>query len=229
MAAPARRAHIPTVPTPRSRLPAVIAALPDFGLAALFLATWIAPGTVGVHRIGTLLLVMLLEFFVVHSAGFMGAAAFGDGRRAQRLRWILGLGLLYTLFVGGFAAAFGTWWPLGAFWALVLNRLLGVLVGQVPSEDGRMLIMRGWAVSVMAYLGAVFATVLLPVPGFGIDASVRAAANLPGGGLWIEEPQRVIAAGFLYFAALGLSELADHRWLPASNLPGARGTATPDA
>ena len=229
MAAPERATHIEPMSTLRSRLPAIIAAAPDFGLAALFLATWIAPGIVGAHRIGTLLLVMLLEFIVVHSAGFMGAAVAGAGTRLQRLTWILGLGVLYTLFVGAFAAAFGAWWPLGAFWALTLNRLLGALLGQVPSEDGKLFMMRSWAVGVMAYLGAVFATVLLPVPEFGIDASVRAAANLPGGGLWIEEPQRVIAAGFLYFAALGLSELADHRWLPASNLPGARAAATPDA
>lgn len=214
MAARRTAAHIPPMPKPRSRIPAIVAALPDFGLAALFLATWIAPDLVGAHRIGTLLLVMLLEFIVVHSAGFMGAAAFGEGGRAQRLTWILGLGVFYTVFVGAFGAAFGTWWPLGAFWALVLNRLLGVLVGQVPSDEGKMLIMRGWAVSVMAYLGAVFATVLLPVPELGIDARVRAAANLSGGGLWIDEPQRVIAAGFLYFTVLGLSELASHGWLP---------------
>jgi hypothetical protein len=202
------------MPTQRSRLPAIIAALPDFGLAALFLVTWISPATVGAHRIGTLLLVMLLEFIVVHSAGFMGAAAVGDGTRAQRLTWILGLGAFYTLFVGAFAAAFGVWWPLGAFWALVLNRLLGALLGQVPSDEAKLFIMRGWAVGVIAYLGAVFATVLAPVPELGIDAGVRAAANLPGGGLWIDEPQRAIAAGVLYFAALGLSELIDHGWLP---------------
>jgi len=204
----------------RSRIPSVLAALPDFGLAGLYLTTWIAPWVVGPERIGHLLLIMLLEFIVVHSAGFMGAAAIGAGSRWQRLKWIVGLGGFYTLFVGAFAAAFGTWWPLGAFWALTLNRLLGVLLGQVPSDEGKMFIMRGWAVGVMAYLGAVFATTLLPVPALGVTADVRAAADLPGGGLWIDEPQRVIAAGFLYFFALGLSELADHGWLPAQSLPG---------
>jgi hypothetical protein len=98
----------------------------------------------------------------------------------------------------------------------------------VPSEDSKLFMVRGWAVGAMAYLGAVFATTLLPVPELGIDAGVRAAADLPGGGLWIDEPQRVIAAGFLYFTMLGLSELADHAWLPASGLPGARATS-PDA
>jgi len=208
------------MPSARSRLPAVVAALPDFGLAALYLITWVAPRRVGPDRIGHLLLIMLLEFIVVHSAGFMGAAAIGDASRLRRTGWILGLGAFYTLFVGAFALAFGTWWPLGAFWALTLNRLLGILLGQVPSEDGKLFIMRGWAVAVMAYLGAVFATTLLPVPALGIDAAVRAAANLTGGGLWIDEPQRVIAAGFLYFAALGLSELGDHAWLRAGSLPG---------
>lgn len=205
-----------------SRVRAALAALPDFGLAGLFLATWIAPDVLGAQRIGFLLLVMLLEFIVVHSAGFMGAAATGTASRFRRLQWIVGLGAFYTLFVGAFAAAFGVWWPLGAFWGLTLNRLLGLLIGQAPSEDGRMFMMRSWAVGVMAYLGAVFATTLMPVPELGVDAAARAAANLPGGGLWIDEPQRVLAAGALYFGALGLSELADHRWLPVSTRPAGR-------
>lgn len=73
-------------PARRPSLPSLIAALPDFGLAGLFLATWIAPRHIGVDRIGTLMLVMLLEFIVVHSAGFMGAAALAKESRRARIR-----------------------------------------------------------------------------------------------------------------------------------------------
>jgi len=207
------------MPDTRVRLPSLIAALPDFGLAGVFLATWIAPDLLGVQRIGHLMLVMLLEFIVVHSAAFMGSAAIGAATPIERTKRVVGLGLFYTMFVGGFAAAFRTWWPIVAFWGLTLNRLLGMLVGQAPSEKAKLFMQQSWAVGAMAYLAAVFATTFLPVPELGITAAVRAAADLPGSGLWISEPQRVLAAGFLYFAALGLSELVDHRWLPKGTTP----------
>jgi hypothetical protein len=44
------------IESPQDVRTAILAALPDFGLAALFLATWIAPDIVGAHRIGSLLL-----------------------------------------------------------------------------------------------------------------------------------------------------------------------------
>ncbi|MDP3773600.1 MAG: hypothetical protein Q8Q85_04970 [Gemmatimonadales bacterium] len=38
--------------------------------------------------------------------------------------------------------------------------------------------------------------------------------RLPGAGLpWTDEPQRVIAAGYLYFMALALSEITDFAWV----------------
>jgi hypothetical protein len=207
----------------RSRLPALLAALPDFGIAGLFLLTWIAPRAVGIEYVGRLLLVMLLEFIVVHSAGFMGAVAIADQPRAKKVLLMVGLGGFYTLFVGAFGLAFSAWWPLGAFWALVLNRLLGVILGQAGDDDSRMLVMAGWAAGVVAYLGTAFATIMLPVPRLGMTEAVVQAAALPGSGLWIEEPHRVLAMGFLYFSLLGLSGLADHRWfakgVPARTAP----------
>ena len=39
------------------------------------------------------------------------------------------------------------------------------------------------------------------------------AQHLPGGGLWVDAPWRVMAFGFLYFSATGIWELREHRWL----------------
>jgi len=36
--------------------------------------------------------------------------------------------------------------------------------------------------------------------------------GLPSSGLWVSEPNRVVAAAFLYFTARGVSELVGHRW-----------------
>jgi hypothetical protein len=190
-----------------------VTAAPDFAIAGACLATWVAPTRIGTPRIGDLLLLMLIEFIVVHSAAFMGNAAYADAPRTTRAKRVLGLGVFYTLFVVGFAAGFKTWWPLIGFWALTLNRLLGALVGQAPSGTERQLIQRGWGVGALFYLLAVMITAFAPVPAFGIDAAAIQAANLPSSGLWVEQPYRVVAAAFLYFTARGLSELAGHRWV----------------
>ena len=101
-------------------LPAVISSLPDFGLAALFLAGWINPAILGEKTVSYLMLLMLLEFIIVHSSGFMGTVMISDVEKNKKFRSVLGLGILYTLFVSGFAIAFKEWWPLWGFWTGIL-------------------------------------------------------------------------------------------------------------
>lgn len=196
-------------------LAAVFSALPDFAIAATFLITWVRPLAFGESMVAYLMLVMLLEFIVVHSAGFMGSAAMRSGERRKQVIVVLGLGAFYTLFVAGFALAFSTWWPLVAFWALTLNRLTPLLLGQAPDGQEKAMVMRGWAAGAVFYLLFVGVTTLLPLPRFGITAPVVSAQELPGEGLWIDEPHRVIAFGFLYFSAWGISELYAHGWAAA--------------
>jgi hypothetical protein len=190
----------------------LVAAAPDFALGATFLAAWVRPGLGGAGTIGRLLLVMLLEFIVIHSAPFMGMAGWSDAAPSRKLMQVLGLGGFYSLFVVGFALAFHTWAPLLGFWGLTLNRLLGPLVGQARSGEERALMQRGWAAGALFYLAAVGLTTVLPVPSLGVTPEVIAAAHLPSSGLWVSQPYRVLAAGFLYFTGLGLSELWQHRW-----------------
>jgi hypothetical protein len=207
-------------------LPALFAAAPDLGLAAVFLLVWIAPGMAPAGTLEWLMLVMLLEFIIVHSSAFMGTVMFGTGTRAQKLMRVLGLSAFYTLFVGGFALAFKTWWPLASFWGLQVNRMLGVLVGQPPRGGERAFMGRTWAAGALFYLGGVFATVLLPVPRLGLTREFVSGESLPGSGQWVDEPHRLVAFGFLYFAATAISELYGHRWInPAHVHPAVGGTA----
>jgi hypothetical protein len=196
-----------------SWLAGVFSALPDFGLAFAFLTTWISPGRLGDHMISYLMLLMLLEFIIVHSSGFMAGLMVSDVPRGKKTLWLFGLSCFYMLFVGAFALAFGTWWPLSAFWLLTLNRLSGVLLGQAPVGRESQMVMASWAVGALAYLLLAFATTLLPVPRLGITKAVVAAEHLPGTGLWVDEPQRVIAFGFLYFTVVALWELGAHAWV----------------
>ena len=117
-----------------------------------------------------------------------------------------------TLCFRRFALAFSTWWPLVAFWGLTLNRLLGALIGQGEGEE-KLLVQRGWAASTLFYLMAVFSTVFIPYPRLGVTPEVLDLVDLPGSGLWIDRPWSVMAAGFGYFTACGLSELSKHGWL----------------
>jgi len=198
-------------------LPALGAALPDLAIGAVFLIAWVAPGTFARNIVPTLMLTMLLEFIIIHSSSFLGSVALGTGRLKRSARMVLFLCLFYTVFVAAFAAAFKTWWPLVSFWVLTGNRLLGLVLGQAPGGEARIFMQRSWAIGVLFYLLFVFVTTLLPIPALGVTGEFR--RGIPGSGLWVSEPWRVVAFGFMYFTAVGVSELFNHRWLPASGLP----------
>lgn len=191
----------------------LLSALPDFGLAVLFLLTWIEPMVFDERMVSYLVLVMLMEFIIVHSSGFMGFVMVGDGDKKKRSLQLLGLGVFYTLFVIGFAVGFGEWWPVAAFWGMTANRILFILLGQVPKEEEKQYLAKSWAVGVLFYVLFAMITVMLPVPEFGITREVVWAQEFTSEGVWVEEPQTAIAFGFLYFFAVGLSELFAHRWL----------------
>jgi hypothetical protein len=192
---------------------ALAAALPDLCMGAVYLAAWIAPARLGAQPIAPLTLIMLLEFLVVHSGGFAGKVMLGPLRSDRKVTALIGLGIFYTLFVAAFALAFRTWWPVVSFWVLMMNRMLSVLLGQAQSGDERAMLQRGWAAGVLFYLAFGGLTTMVPMPRLGLTSDLLASQHLPGSGLWIDQPWRVMAFGFLYFTATGLSELVEHRWL----------------
>jgi hypothetical protein len=193
-----------------------ISSVPNFILSGLFFLTWIAPTSIEAKMVSSLTLLMLLEFINVHSSAFMENVIIGDAPREKKVRVIAGLGILYTLFVGGMSLAFETWWPLAAFWGLTLNRLLGVLMGKAPSGEEKTMMQNSWGVSIFLYVVGAGLTVFLPVPSFGITEEVVSLQGFTGDGLWEVEPQRVIVFGFLYFAGMGLYEMNSNRWIPSA-------------
>ena len=176
--------------------------------------TWVAPYIFGIETLRFLMLVMLMEFIVVHSSAFMGNVVVSRASRGARAAALTGFGLFYSLFAGAIALAFKSWWPITSFWGQTLNRLLGVLLGQVPDEEQKAFIQRSWAASAVLYLLCCFATVIPPIPRLGVTEAVIAAQHFTASGLWIAQPQRVLAFGVLYFGLTGLSDLKGHRWVP---------------
>lgn len=182
-------------------------ATPDFLAAASCLLTWLQPTRLGQRMVAHLVLVMLLEFIVVHSAGFIGVVIVGGRSRLQKVLALAGLGLLYSVFTGGFSLAEHTWWPFVTFWILIANRILSVLVS--PAEDLRdfPVVHVMWAIGAALYLAGVAVTSVLPIPRLGVTPAIVALQGFHSSGLWIDEPWRPLAFGVFYFGLFGVAEL----------------------
>ena len=178
-----------------------LAALPDAVSALAFACLWAFPLAFGESGVRKGMLVMLVEFILIHSTAFLGAMAFAESAsRTRRVAMLAGFALLYLGFIAAFSLAFDAWWPFLAFGWLLLGKLRIVFHARADSASGG--VQAIWALSALAYLGAVFATVFLPLPRLGLAEAVLPQLRLPGSGLWVEQPHRVVAAGMLYFGLL---------------------------
>ena len=188
-----------------------MAAGPDIILAITYLTVWINPRALAEGTGEHLVTLMLVEFIVIHSSVLLGNALLNSN--TIRARWA-GFGMLfsfYMLFILGFSAAFWSLWPAMYFIGLTFNRFLGLLLGQAPSGDEKAMMMGLWGCSALYYILGVFITCLLPIPEFGLaDFSI----DLPGEGLWVDDPHRPIACGFIYFALNGWTALkaSSYNW-----------------
>ncbi|MEP6939625.1 MAG: hypothetical protein ABI846_07665 [Rudaea sp.] len=194
------------MPTVLSR---ALGALPDALTSSLFLIAWVAPGFLGATRVKDLMLTMLIEFIVMHSSAFYaGIAGMTDASRGKRLMLITALSAFYLLFVVGFSVGFASTWPIWAFGWLFVSRFAHLWTKGGGNDDAIRRNMSSWMISAMAYLGGVFATILLPLPALGLTPSAIAALHIPNNmsGLWIDKPWTVIAFGALYFAVLAWSK-----------------------
>jgi len=188
-------------------------ALPDFGMGLTFILAWIAPGMFGKGMVSNLLLVMMMEFVILHSSAFMGVVLLSGMKRRKKSISLIGIGLLYSSFVVAFSYVFGSWWPVAAFWGMILNRLLGVLMKKPEPVNERIVLAKSWVVGMICYLGFVMVTSIVPLPAFGVTSDMITGVIGNAGGSWVEEPQTVLAFGFLYFCTTATSELYNHAWL----------------
>ena len=171
------------------------------GLACM--VVWIAPLAFGPDAVKTVVAMMVMEFVLVHGAGFFATIpAMAGDRRWQRAAATLGLAAFYLLFVLAICLGFGQWWPLLVFAWLVGGKLLWIAGGKAADEREMHRQVGTWAFSVVAYLAAVFGAVVLPLPRLGLTPAVVAGLQLPGGGEWVERPHTAVAGMAFYFFAL---------------------------
>ncbi len=201
-------------PSEKKYLSHSLVALPDCITATVYLLTWFSPFLFGLKAVKYLMLLMLVEFIMVHSGGFLGSIFLDEKlTQARKSMSLIGMGFFYLLFIGAFAFIFEAMWPVYSFLWLLIAKLLGIWLSKKQSTHARESQVRLWGVSVMAYLFAVFFTTLLWLPKFGITATRVSEFGIPGKGLWVEQPHTVIAAGFIYFALLAWFKFKQPSWL----------------
>lgn len=188
-----------------------LSSTPNFIMSLGFLVTWIAPMALGDNMLRYSMTVMILEFVTIHSAAFMGWALFANSGAVKRTIWVILLGCFYSIFVVALGSDSGEWWPLTAFWFLVLNRLLTILTGGAESNARLMVLMASWIWSLLSFFAVVLITVLIPLPPLGWTEGYRAMLAGKATGLWVEEPQTLMAAGFLYFLFSAIFDLNAHK------------------
>ena len=187
----------------------VAQSLLDIAMAALFLWCWMRPRAWHPGLPLDLGLLMLMEFFVVHSSIFLVAASgAGVGHRLSTASIVM---LFYIPIAGAFAWWHGGWWPVLAFAVLLGSRVATMLAGQgentFESKRGQYY----WICGAGNYiLAAILAILLLPLPELGFKF-----ARPPGwSGTWKITPQEVMAWGFLYFAIQAATKLLEKpQWI----------------
>ena len=184
--------------------PNIISSVPDFLLGIAFLVTWIEPAAIGEDMVPYLFQVMMVEFIIIHSAGFMGTVIYGNEPRAKKVKVLLGLSLFYFIFILGLSFGFRSWWPVIAFGGLMFNRMISVFTGQAEQGKEDEFIKNMWAINVFCYLVSIFTAILLPLPELGVSPDQLSHLNMSGD--FIDEPHKMMAWGFLYFTAIGYFE-----------------------
>ncbi|MFZ4620846.1 MAG: hypothetical protein ACOYNS_09815 [Bacteroidota bacterium] len=182
-------------------------ATPDLVMGLAFLATWIEPTALGSNMQKYFVTIMLLEFITIHSAAFMAFAIIAGNSKIKKILRVIGLGIFYSMFIWAFTVNDGELWPMYAFWLMILNRIFSVLFGESEGGSQQIMLMFNWGWGVFCYLIAIFFTSLVPLPAFGWTPEYVKGLTGSASGLWFDTPQSLMAAGFLYFTAVGIFEL----------------------
>lgn len=185
----------------------LVKALPDAITAAVFMWVWLDPSDWRRNLVAQGILILLLEFILIHSGAFFAhALSAPDMARAKRAKILLGLGAFYCLFVGAWAWQFKAWWPLLFFLWLLGTKLVPVLTNRREAEEALWRAIGLVSASTLFFLLAVPAALFLPLPELGLTRHGR-HYGVPGSGAWVSEPHTAIAAAVIYFGLLALAKL----------------------
>lgn len=180
----------------------LLKALPDAVTAGVFFWVWLDPTGWRKELVAQGLLIMLVEFILIHSGGFFGAIVLNPKEeRGRRIKMLLGLGIFYSMFVAVWSWQFSSWWPLLFFFWLVGAKLVNLLLGRRTPDELQQRQMGIVGMSVAFYLLCVVATLFLPLPKLGLTHHGH-YYGMPSSGEWVSHPHIVISALVGYFGLL---------------------------
>lgn len=195
----------PALPAPRRGgwADALGIGLPDAITSLGCLWVWLHPLAFGPEAVKCVVLMLAMEFFLIHASGlFMCIPFMIRIARNVRIVMLLGLCMLYVALIASFASSFHATWPYLAFAWMVAAKIGWIVRNRRVTPDEQVWIVGNWAVSVLAYLGAVGIGAVLAMPHLGITPDLVPSLHLPGRGEWVEQPHRAVASAVIYFAAL---------------------------
>jgi hypothetical protein len=199
-------AAAPTAGALRRVLAGLPSAAADLLTAASCIVAWWAPQLLPDDLLRVTALIMLIEFLSIHGLIMVPVLAIVLSERWPRAGLAIGV-LLYFGFAAGASVALQTWWPTLVFAWLLLSRYVLPLWNLGDAKE-HLDLGRLWVISTLAWIVLAFATVLLPLPALGWDAATIARLRLPGEGIWIEQPQRLLAFAASYFLLLAVFKLS---------------------
>jgi hypothetical protein len=151
---------------------------------------------------------MVLEFVLLHSGAFIGGIAATKADLKDKARLLGSLLFFYSLMVWGFSVSFDSTALAWIFAAVTIGRLITAITASAEGETAKNVMAARSGIGITLYLLAVFASVMLPIPEWGMTSAIVADVYPNrGGGVWEVNPERAIAAAAGYFLLLGIAEL----------------------
>lgn len=182
-------------------------ALPEFALAALFLLTWFQPTLLHPHMVTALVLLILMEFVILHSSIILGVLL-GSAKDPLIRKAGITVGAIYVAFAVVVALASRQFWIIPAFALLTMNRLAPLLNEEALESGPLTRLLLPWLGATLIYMGLSMAVHGLPMPQFGITDTTAVADAVGGTGTFFEAPQAAIAMGFFYYLFSGALDFA---------------------
>ena len=192
-------------------LDATLIGLPDAVTSVWCLWVWLHPLALGAETVKCVVYMMLMEFALLNVTGFFTAIPFMvEMGRTLRNAMLCVLALVFVALIVAFGSQFEAVWPYLVFGWLAAGKLAWVVRNRRVTRNEQTWLTGAWAVSMVAYLGAVGLGVTQTVPTLGIVPAIVPSLHLSGGGEWIaapqwfSNPQKAVASAVFYFAAVAV-------------------------
>lgn len=191
----------------------LLGSIPDLLTATMCWIAWQTPGLLGAAWVKTMTIVVLMEFFVIHSGGILSAVNLLIKTKFHRILLNLFLMVFYGFLVYSLAHGLKENWLYGFFGWLFFSK---ILVSWSVSKKNAFAVreqMIDWPFAVTAYLGSLLTAFIgLEHARGGITVQVFADSGLAGAGLVEDQPWTALAAGSFYFTLMALWRMRLWRW-----------------